>query len=75
MHAAAAEGDDGDNDGGDMELVVMVSGEMKGKERKDRATACLLAYRLGRRCLPRPTTLVGAESCLAVPSGLGGITD
>jgi len=29
MHAAAAEGDDSENDGGDMELMVMVSGEMK----------------------------------------------
>ena len=35
MHAAA-DGDDSDNDGGDMVLMMMVEGEMK-----DGVTACL----------------------------------
>jgi hypothetical protein len=50
MHAAA-DGDDSDNDGGDMVLMMMVEGEME-----DRSDCLLACQRLGRRCLPRPTT-------------------
>ena len=52
MHAAA-DGDDSDNDGGDMELMVMVEGEMK---RQKRLPVCL------------PTDLDDAAS-LGLPPG------